>query len=201
MTALHRAPHPQITKPQNSAPVPPSRPSRASRSNPAGDPQEPAGLEQRILASALSALASRQHSEEQLRRRLAARFGDVPEIDQSIRLLKDKGYLNDAGFAEGYALNRTTAKPMGRARLARELASKLLPRDVIESAMDQVFQSVPEEELIDRAIERRVRSKGVPGSQAERKKLYDYLARLGFDYDLILRKLRSLKPAAHLDSY
>jgi SOS response regulatory protein OraA/RecX len=90
-------------------------------------------------------------------------------------------------------------KAIGRARLARELAGKLLSREVIESALNRAFGALPEEELIDRAIDKRVRIKGVPVSQPDRKKMFDYLVRLGFDYDLILRKVRSLGTTTNLE--
>jgi len=161
--------------------------------------QEPGSLEQRILASAVSLLASRQYSEEQLRRRLIAKFGDLHEIDRCISLLKDKGYLDDSRLAESYAAHRTGVKAMGRTRLGRELAGKLLSREIIDSALNKAFQNVPEAELIDRAIEKRVRSKGVPVSPADRKKMFDYLARLGFEYDLIVAKMRNLGAAGDPD--
>jgi len=145
-------------------------------------------------------LAARSYSEEQLRRRLAAKFGAAPEIDNCIGLLKQQGYVNDARFAESYAAHRTGIKAIGRARLARELAGKLLSKEVIDSALNRAFRALPEEELIDRAIDKRVRSKGVPASQSDRKKLFDYLARLGFDYNLILKKVRSLGPATDLET-
>jgi SOS response regulatory protein OraA/RecX len=140
-------------------------------------------------------LASRQYSEEQLRRRLTAKFGILPEIERCINLLKDKAYLSDSRLADSYAAHRTGVKAMGRARLGRELAGKLLSREVIESALNKAFQTVPEAELIDRAIEKRLRSRGVPVSPADRKKMFDYLARLGFEYELILGKMRSLGAA------
>jgi SOS response regulatory protein OraA/RecX len=145
-------------------------------------------------------LAARPYSEEQLRRKLVDRFAAESEIDNCIILLKQKGYVNDIKLAESYAAHRTSVKAVGRARLARELAGKLLPSDVIDFALNQTFRTLPEEELINRAIDKRVRSKGVPASPSDTKKMFDYLARLGFDYNLILKKLRSLSPASKLES-
>lgn len=162
-------------------------------------PHGAANPEPAILSTALSLLAARSYSEEQLRRRLAAKFGAAPEIDNCIRLLKQKGYVNDARLAESYAAHRTGVKAIGRARLARELANKLLSKEVIESALNRAFRAIPEEELIDRALDKRVRAKGVPVSQSDRKKIFDYLVRLGFDYDLILKKVRSLGATTNLE--
>jgi SOS response regulatory protein OraA/RecX len=99
-------------------------------------------------------------------------------------------------MAENYAAHRTALKAMGKARLSRELSGKLISKDVIDSALTSVFANVSEEELIERAIQKRIRRAGVPVSRAERKKLFDHLARLGFGYDLIMKKIRSIGPAA-----
>jgi SOS response regulatory protein OraA/RecX len=115
-------------------------------------------------------------------------------------LLKRKGYVNDIKLAQSYAAHRIGVKAIGRARLARELAAKLLPKEAIDSALDRAFHDLPEQELIDRAIDKRVRSKGLPASPADRKKMFDYLVRLGFEYNLILTKLRCLGAANDLDS-
>ena len=109
--------------------------------------------------------------------------------------LKEKGYIDDAKLAENYAEHRTSVKAMGRARLARELSRKLLSKETIDSALTRAFQTSSEEELIDRAIEKRVRSWGTSLSLADRKRLFDHLARLGFEYDLILRKIQRLSSA------
>jgi len=83
---------------------------------------------------------------------------------------------------------------VGRARLARELAFKKVPRNSIDGALDLVFGEVAEETLLDRAIARRIRSHGRPANRAAAKRMFDHLARLGFEYDLIARKLLELKP-------
>ena len=62
-----------------------------------------------------------------------------------------------------------------------------------DEALDLVFGEAPEESLIDRAIARRIRTHGRPGDRAAAKRLFDHLARLGFEYELIARKLSGLK--------
>jgi hypothetical protein len=46
--------------------------------------------------------------------------------------------------------------------------------------------------LIAIAIEKRVRLKGRPDTREDRKKFFDHLLRLGFDYDLIREKMSEL---------
>jgi SOS response regulatory protein OraA/RecX len=54
---------------------------------------------------------------------------------------------------------------------------------------------MPEAELIDQAIEKRVRLRGRPTTRQETKSLFDHLLRRGFSYDLIINKVRALESA------
>jgi regulatory protein len=146
------------------------------------------------MKAALTILAARSCSEGQLRDRLSAKgWADAGLIEDCISRLKELGYVNDAFFAHSYANNRVSSKPLGRARLARELTLKKVPRAKVDEALDLVFAEAPEETLIDRAIARRLRTHGRPADRAAAKRLFDHLARLGFEYDLIVKKLSSLR--------
>jgi regulatory protein len=154
----------------------------------------------RVMKAALAILAARSCSEGQLRDRLSRKgWAEASLIEICINRLKELGYVNDDLFAHSYANYRVNSKPVGRARLARELAFRKVPRDSIDGALDLVFEEVAEETLIDRAISRRIRSHGRPADRAAAKRMFDHLARLGFEYDLIARKLRALKAETEND--
>jgi regulatory protein len=149
---------------------------------------------EKVMGAALRILATRACSEGQLREKLIVKRGADPAlVEDCIKRLKELGYVNDDLFAHSYATYRVKSKPLGRARLARELAVKKVSRNRIDEALDLVFGEVPEESLIDRAIGRRIRTHGKPADRAAAKRMFDHLSRLGFGYDLISRKLRALK--------
>jgi SOS response regulatory protein OraA/RecX len=152
------------------------------------------------MAAALKILSARPCSEADLRDRLISRRGKDPKlVEQCIKRLKELGYVNDDLFAHSYASYRVGLKPLGRAKLARELAVKKVPREIVEQTLDLVFEENAEEALIDSAIARRVRVRGWPADRAASKRMFDHLARLGFEYDLIVRKLRGLKAETNED--
>jgi regulatory protein len=103
--------------------------------------------------------------------------------------------VNDERFAFGYASYRVRQRPVGRQRLQRDLQMKKVSRETSDEALELVFQETPEDELIDRAIEKRTRLRGRPTTRAEIKSLFDHLMRLGFSYDLISNKVRNLSSA------
>jgi regulatory protein len=149
-----------------------------------------------MFVRALRILAARPRSEKQLRDRLLANAGaDAAAIDDCITRLKELGYIEDGRFAESYASHRISMRPMGRARIARELAHKKVDRSTITRALDSVFSQSDEEELLDRALERRIRTHGAPVDDRAAKRMFEHLARLGFEYESIVRRIRSLRKA------
>lgn len=149
---------------------------------------------ERVMVAALKLIATRSYSERELRDRLVAKpWAETGLVEDCLKRLKELGYVNDDLFAHSYASYRVRSKPVGRARLKRELAFKKVAPGAIDQALDLVFDESAEETLIDRAIRRRVRLIGKPQDRAAARRMFDHLARLGFEYDLIVRKLRELK--------
>jgi regulatory protein len=145
------------------------------------------------LQRAIRLLAAKPRSVAELRQRLLQGRQASPEaVEIAIARLKEYGYLNDERFAFGYASLRVHQKPLGRQRLKQDLKTRQVGQAVVEEALDLVFAETSEEELIDRAIERRVRLKGQPKSRTETKSLFDYLLRQGFPFDLIVEKIRAV---------
>ena len=83
-------------------------------------------------------------------------------------------------------------KPIGRQRLQRDLWLKKIDKQTADSALDQVFEQTPEEDLIDKAIAKRVRLRGKPKTREDAKKLFDHLLRQGFPFELVSDKVRAL---------
>ncbi|HEX8162939.1 MAG TPA: regulatory protein RecX [Pyrinomonadaceae bacterium] len=153
----------------------------------------------RTLQRAVKLLAAKPRSVEELRERLAEKESATAEaIEYAIKKLSEYGYLNDEQFALSFAQARVRAKPVGRQRLARDLKTKKIDKELAEQTLEKVFDETPEETLIDEAIEKRVRLRGRPATRQETKSLFDHLLRRGFSYDLVINKVRALG-AAPLD--
>ena len=150
----------------------------------------------RTLQRAVKLLAAKPRSVEELRERLLEKgWADEAAVDYALAKLKEYGYLDDERFAFGFASYRVRQKPVGRQRLARDLQTKKVSKETADAALELVYQETPEEELIARAIEKRTRLRGRPTTRQETKSLYDHLLRLGFSYDLIIRKVREAAAA------
>ena len=138
-------------------------------------------------------LAAKPRSVAELRERLLEGRGATKAIVESvIDRLREYGYLDDARFAQSYASLRVQQRPVGRQRLQRDLWLKKIDKKTADEVLDQVFEAAPESELIDRAIEKRVRLRGKPKTRAEAKKLFDHLLRQGFGFELVSDKVRAV---------
>ncbi|HYE65140.1 MAG TPA: regulatory protein RecX [Pyrinomonadaceae bacterium] len=162
-------------------------PARAPR------PLDPDRARERTLQRAIKLLAAKPRSIAELRERLLEKeWTNEAVVETVLARLREYGYLNDERFAFGYASYQVRQKPVGRQRLQRALAMKKVDRETADEALKLVFEETPEEQLIDRAIEKRIRQRGRPQTRAETKSLFDHLLRQGFSYDLVINKVRAV---------
>ena len=146
---------------------------------------------EKTMERALKLLSFKPRSIAELHERLLEKeWAEESIVDQVIARLIELRYLDDEQFAASYASSRLTVRPLGRTRLRRDLQRKKLPNEITEQTLDQLYDGNAEEKLIDRAISKRLRLKGPPTSLEAAKKLFDYLMRRGFNYDLVRRKIR-----------
>ncbi len=156
-------------------------------------PLDPAKARERIFQRAAKLLAAKQRSIEELRERLLdSRGATTAIVDEVIARLREYGYLDDAKFAQSYASLRVRERPIGRRRLERDLSLKKIDKQTAGSALDEVFETTPEAELIERAIAKRIRLRGKPKTRADAKKLFDHLLRQGFGFELVSERVRRL---------
>jgi len=142
---------------------------------------------------AVNLLAFKQRSVNELRTRLLEKDWTNAEIvDEVIEKLAGYGYLNDVRFAKSFAASTLRRKPIGKRVLKQKLALKKLDKETVDEAIEKAFEETPEAEIIDRAIEKRLRIKGKPETREDTKKFYDFLLRQGFSYDLVGDKMREI---------
>ena len=154
----------------------------------------------RTFQRAAKLLAAKSRSESELRERLLqGRYASKSVVDEVIARLREYGYLDDQQFALSFASHKVKQKPTGRRRLERDLMMKKVDRAVAEEALDKVYAETPEEELIDRAIEKRTRLRGRPKNRDEAKSLFDHLLRQGFAFELVSDKVRAVSRVATED--
>jgi regulatory protein len=143
---------------------------------------------------AVKLLTAKPRSIAELRERLLEKAWTNSEIvDWIIEKLKEYGYLDDQKYASDLALSKLRQRPQGKRKLQQSMSQKKLDREIQDAAIVAAFEKMPETDLIDRAIEKRLRLKGRPETREETKKFYDHLLRQGFGFDLIREKMSAVR--------
>ena len=153
----------------------------------------PDEIRRRTFNRAIKLLTIKSRSVAELRERLLqGKNADKAAVETVIARLQEYGYLNDERFAFSYASLKVKQRPVGRRRLHRDLKLKKVANNVADEALELVYAETPEEQLIDAAIEKRIRLRGRPKTRIEAKKLFDHLLRQGFEFELVSDKVRAL---------
>ena len=154
---------------------------------------DPVRARERTMNRAVRLLAAKPRSVEELRERLLEKRWTNQEIVAAvIEKLQEYKYLDDKQFAADLASSKLRQKPVGKRKLQQSMSRKKLDRETLDEAIASAYEKMPESELIDRAIEKRLRLKGAPQTREDTKKFYDFLMRQGFGYGLIRDKMSSI---------
>ena len=129
---------------------------------------------------ALKYLNYRPRTEAEVRQNLLKHA--VPEeiIPETIERLKQNRLLDDSRFAQDWVENRTDLRPRSRRALAYELRQRGVDRQVIEQSLD----ALDDEELAYQAALKQSRKLKNLDWQDFRQKMYGFLARRGFHYEV-----------------
>lgn len=132
---------------------------------------------------AVGALARRMRSVAELKRLLRPRVDADTEygrmlVELVIRRLKDQGYLNDAKYAAAFSSFRRDNEKFGRRRVITDLKAKGVHGEVIEKAVDAVFDEVNEEKQAREYLHRKRLQR--PRNQKGAARIFRQLMRGGF---------------------
>lgn len=137
----------------------------------------------------------RQRSEKEIRNCLGSlsykrKLKGQEEISQSsvdlvVERLKQKRLLDDEEFARAWVDARRKLKKKGKIALKIELIQKGIDKEIINKVLEESGDFESEAARASQALEKRVpRWRNLP-DQMQKKKAYEYLARLGFEYGVI----------------
>ncbi|MFN4292875.1 MAG: regulatory protein RecX [Thermoflexales bacterium] len=151
-------------------------------------------LEQARLR-ALNLIAYRPRSVREVQRRLKRAGADDAAITAVIARLKEAGLLDDGAFSQDWVDSRMRVSPRSKRMIAWELRQKGVSSADIEAALEEV----DEEDAAYRAVMQRLpKLRGLAPPERKRK-LYEYLARKGFDYETIERAVQQVESSVERD--
>lgn len=135
----------------------------------------------RCLNAAVHYLSYRPRSEPELRGRLRRRGFDNDSLETVVTRLKELGLVDDAAFAQFWKENRESFSPRSQWLTKLELRQK----GVAEEIIDQVVDTIDDEDSAYRAALKKARSLSWTDYQSFRRRLGEHLRRRGFSYRVI----------------
>jgi regulatory protein len=144
------------------------------------------GTEPSLRARAMRFLARREHSREELRRKLAPKLQEGEDLEAVLDDLAVRGWLSDARFAEHTA--RAKARRFGPLKLVHYLKSRGVGAEAIAAGVRAAGeQGTPQMEAVWKS-----RFKAAPTDEREKARQVRFLQGRGFALEDIFRFLRSL---------
>jgi regulatory protein len=145
---------------------------------------------ERAYVTGLTLLARRELAETQLRARLIKRKFDPEDIDIAVARLRRERALDDRRTAIACARTEVRVRHHGRARVLRQIEALGIARDVARQAVAEVFTELDEAELLEQALDRRLRRGGDLRDRGIVRRVHRYLVGQGFDPSAVTGLLR-----------
>lgn len=149
-------------------------------------------LFQKAKESAFFLLKFRQRSEKEIYDRLKRKKFEEVIIQQTLRFLKDKEFIDDRRFARAWIESRIN-KPIGLRRLREELKLKGIAKEIISEQLDRIKENYSEEDIVIQVARNKFEKiKGLDPQKAKRR-VYAYLLRRGFSPDVVIEAISQLQ--------
>jgi regulatory protein len=139
----------------------------------------------------LKMLGRRELSEKQIRERLARRGHAADAIDAAVAQLLEERAIDDTRVAGAIARTETSIRRRGKLRVQLQIQRAGIDKSIAKRAVDEVFDAVDEEALIDASLQKRLRGRETIADDREFQRLYRFLATQGFESEKIVKALRA----------
>jgi len=143
---------------------------------------------------ALNMIALRARAAAELRKLLIRKGEPAEFVDAAIERLVRAGFLDDASLAKQFARTKAAGAGLSRRRVQQELVRRGVGRDVAEAAISEVFdeEHIDEQGTLERVARKKMKSLERLDTAVQRRRLYAFLARRGYDSDDIARTVRTV---------
>jgi regulatory protein len=147
-----------------------------------------------VLDKALDLLAVRARSSRDLRIRLRRAGAPDAEITWAIDRLLAQGFVDDAAYARQVARSKALSGGVSRRKVINVLRQRGVAADVASEAIDATLAEVDLDEhgAALAAAQKRLRALSSLDPSTRRQRLYAFLARRGYENDVVRRVLKEV---------
>lgn len=145
-----------------------------------------------LLQKVYRLLSIRDRSEKEIRDYLQRKKAQNP--DEIVEKLIEQGYINDERFAREWVGARRRSKQKGVKALRLELWQKGINKEIIEEVVSSQLSAISEEQVAEKALEKKIKIWKNLDQVEFRKKAIDFLMRRGFEYETAKKAIDKFLP-------
>ncbi|WDF70355.1 regulatory protein RecX [Sphingobacterium oryzagri] len=131
--------------------------------------------------------AYQERAQQEVRDKLYSWGLHQDEVENIIAQLIEDNFLNEERFAKAYVLGKFRMKGWGKIKIKMHLKAKRVSEPLIRIALREIITE-EYEEMLDKIIEKRIKTPTNKITRIERQKLFNYLLSKGFEADIIRQK-------------
>lgn len=140
--------------------------------------------------TAFDFLSYRIRSADEIKKKLKAKKITENIIAKVIAHLEELKLIDDEQFAMQLAREKIKNKGVSRKVLQQKFYQKGIPKEIGENVLGKIFGEISEKELALRNLDKYFSKIKDKEKAEQKKKIFDYLARKGFDFDIIGEVIR-----------
>lgn len=137
-------------------------------------------------------LSYRSRSTKEIFSRLRDKGIMTEVIEETIEYLKKLGYINDVEFAKVLIRDRQCLKKVGKNLIKQELIHKGVSKDIIQELVEGTTDDNNEYERAKYLATKKISSYRKDDQRARQRKLYAFLIRKGYSYDVASQVVKEL---------
>ena len=146
---------------------------------------------EKALNYAFLLLKFRPRSKHEISTRLNKKKFDPLIIDNVLKFLEEKNFINDEDFTKAWISYRIKSD-FGLRRIKLELKQKGIAKDLVEQLAVEQFKGYSEKSIIEALAKKRLkRMKGLE-LKKKRQRLYGFLLRRGFSQTKVIEVINDL---------
>lgn len=150
----------------------------------------------KVKAYMIKILGRRDHARKELFTKAIRKDYPKEVIEDVLDELQQKGYLNDANFADKFASEKSQLSKWGPAKIKAHLLKKGISRSVAEQSIEKAFENEDlQETFFNLVLKRKKRFLREEDPYKRKKKIFDHLARKGYRASSIYEHLDELTKA------
>ncbi len=136
------------------------------------------------------------------RKELAKKLSDkgLPDsvIEETLDKLEAQGLLSDLAYAKNLTARLTQEKPSGRRKISFELKRHGVPAKIQEELLAGITSAEESERALDIASLKWPQWERF-GNEKRKKRIFDFLIRRGFDFQIVRDTVEKLEAGLHED--